>query len=58
MPISLCGAAVVLSLNGLILLGGQERLKNNDSKIQILSLKKNQTRCNSTILMPFDFVVF
>ena len=42
MPISLCGAAVVLSLNGLILLGGQERLKTNDSKTQtndILSLR-------------------
>ena len=44
MPISLCSAAVVLSPNGLMLLGGQEWLKRNYSKIQnkdILSLRNS-----------------
>ena len=44
MPISLCSAAVVLSPNGLMLLGGQEWLIRNDSKTQnkdILSLRNS-----------------
>ena len=44
MPISLCSAAVVLSPNGLMLLGGQEWLKRNNSKTQnndILNLRNS-----------------